>query len=230
MKRIFTVVATILLCHAGVGQEFLWNIRKSYLDSLINVQVAKANQQQTTADSAMAVMNTKATPLFNQTSTKTVSGTTTETSIIGTGTGSMNIPANFLRTGRQINIKVYGVYNLPLLNLAPLTIRVKLGGVTIASATATSLLAGAANIGYEAEVAIACRSAGVGGTVVTYGNINFGTAAATRGFVDLNNGTNPTTINTTVANALEVTVQFGASVNIGNHSVSSLIVLVESIN
>jgi hypothetical protein len=146
--------------------------------------------------------------IFTQTADKTVTNTVTETSIIGTGVGTLTLPANFFVAGKTIRLRVGGVYSTPALGGA-VTVRVKYGATTLASVTTTSLLGGAASLEFDGEVLITCRTTGATGTVMTHGDIEYATGVSgTIAVNPLNNGGATTTINTTTSNLLDVTAQW----------------------
>lgn len=70
--------------------------------------------------------------IFSQTANRTITNTAAETSLLGAGVGSNLIKANSLTVGKRIRIHGEGIYSTPLVG-SSLTIRVKLGGVVVAS-------------------------------------------------------------------------------------------------
>lgn len=150
--------------------------------------------------------------LFTQTADKTVTNTVTETSIIGTGVGSlataMTLPANFFVAGKAIRVRIGGIYSTPI-GVASLIIKVKYGATTIATITTTSLLSAASNLEFDGEVLITCRTTGATGTVVVHGDIEYSTGITGTIAVDpLNNAGAATTIDTTASSLIDVTVQW----------------------
>jgi hypothetical protein len=150
--------------------------------------------------------------LFTQTADKTVTNTVTETSIIGTGVGTLTLPANFFVAGKTIRLRVGGVYSTPALGSPAVTVKVKYGSTVLATVTTTSLLTGASSLEFDGEVAITCRTTGVSGTVMTHGDIEYATGlGGTIAVNSLNNGGTATTINTTTSNLLDVTVTWDSA-------------------
>lgn len=163
--------------------------------------------------------------LFTQTNTVSYTGTT-QTNILGTGIGTTTLPANLLIVGRKIRLKLRGVYSTAALSPS-FAITVQLGGVTIATASITALLSSASNFGFSGELEFTCRTAGASGTVITDGSIGFASAAVlgSPNIVYLNNGTTPTTINTTQTNALTILATWGATgstINVNEVSIEIL--------
>jgi len=170
--------------------------------------------------------------LFVQTSTKTVSNTVTETSIVGTGSAvgtGLSFSANSLAVGKAINLRIGGIYSTPALSTPSIIIKVKLGSVVIATVTTTGLFSGATNLEFDGEVSITVRSIGASGTVIVHGDIEYATGVAGTISVDpLNNAGATTTIDTTISNLLDVTIQWDSATS--TRSVSSTSCIVEILN
>jgi hypothetical protein len=82
---------------------------------------------------ASNVPNLTASTLFSSTATVTVAATTVETSIIGSGSGSLTLPANYLTAGKTIRFSLRGLYSTPTLSVGNILVKIKLGGSTLAS-------------------------------------------------------------------------------------------------
>lgn len=146
--------------------------------------------------------------LFMQTADQTITGTTTETTIFGTGIGSKTMAANTLTIGKVINIIVSGVFTTPVA-AGNLTIRVKFGSTTIATGTISTLINSATNAGIQFNVTITTRTTGASGTVVVDGSVGYDTTGVlTRNFVALNNAGATSTIDTTASQVIDVTAQY----------------------
>lgn len=109
------------------------------------------------------VVNPRA--LFVQTATVTIANTVTETSIIGTGVGSMTLAANFLQPGTMLRFTAIGIHTAS--GNPNVTINVKIGGTTVATGTVASQTS--TNEIAEISVYLTCRTAGAGGTVFLQG-------------------------------------------------------------
>jgi hypothetical protein len=154
--------------------------------------------------------------LFTQTADKTVTNTTSETSIVGTGVGSlatdMTLPANFFIAGKTIRLRIGGVYSTPAATIPSVLIKVKYGSTVVATVTTTALLAGATSLEFDGEILITCRSTGGSGAVMVHGDIEYATGVGGTISVDpLNNGGATTTIDTTAASLIDVTVTWDAA-------------------
>lgn len=145
--------------------------------------------------------------IFSQTSTVTYANSTTETNLVGTGIGTVTLPANFWTVGRQVRVKGRGFYSSN--TLAPsLTLKSKFGSTVLATAAAANLLNSASNAGFSFEQIITCRSTGSSGTLQVDGSVSYATGTGLLGASYLINIT-PGTIDTTLSQALGVTGTWG---------------------
>lgn len=167
--------------------------------------------------------------LFSSTAIQTVAATTTETTIIGSGSGSLTVPANYLTVGKTIRFSVRGLYSTPTLNVGSILIKIKLGGTTLASGTANSLIATSTNLGFAGETLVTCQTIGSTGTVIIMGEVDYSAGNNLAPFVlAINNGTSTSTMDTTSSQTFNVTVTW-SNATTGN-SVSSLNCLLEGLN
>lgn len=176
------------------------------------------------------IPNTTTSTLFTSTATQTVAATTSETTIIGSGQGSLTLPANYLVAGKVIRFAIRGLYSTPALNIGSLAIKLKLGGTTLnVAASASALATSVTNAGFDAEAFITCRTIGASGTVILMGGVTYGIGNNLAPLVlAVNNGTSATTIDTTSTLALDATVQW--SNNTSGNSISSLNCVLEGLN
>ena len=149
--------------------------------------------------------------LFSQTAdSSAVTNTTTPTSIIGTGEGSLTVPADYFSVGDSFHCNIKG--DLSSLNNETLTIEVKSGSVVLASSGAITLPSITSKY-FELEIDFTIRAiGGTGvGSIVTSGEFNYvqnsGNAFEGAMFHSLNN----TTFNTTISNTLDVLVTWGSA-------------------
>lgn len=168
--------------------------------------------------------------LFSSTATQTVAATVAETTIIGSGSGSLILPANYLTQGKVLRFVVRGLYSTPALNIGSIAIKLKFGSTVLnAAASASALAVSITNAGFDGEAFITCRSVGASGTVVLMGGLTYGIGNNLAPLVlAINNGVTATTIDTTVAQTLDCTVTW--SNNTAGNSVSSLNCLLEGLN
>jgi len=151
------------------------------------------------------------TKLFAQTADSTaVTNTTTTTSILSTGVGSLTVAANGFTVGDSFFFNIKG--DISSLNNATITIEIKSGSVVLATSGAVTLPT-ITNKFFELEVDFTIRAIGAAATasVMTVGEFNYvkdgGNQFEGAMFHTLNN----TTFNTTVSNTLDVVVTWGAA-------------------
>jgi len=141
--------------------------------------------------------------LFSQTAQgATVTNTTTETDILGTGVGSLTVPANFFKVGDAYHAKVGGTISAQ--NGDEITIRIKDGATVLATTGLISLQAVTA-LAWEIEIDFTIRTIGVSGQIFTNGNFAYNrNTGSLEGFVF----SDVQTIDTTVINTLMVTAEW----------------------
>jgi len=94
--------------------------------------------------------------IFTQTADKNINTTAAETTLFGTGSGTLTIPASYLYSGNTITIKIQGYMTT---NGTPtLDIKFKLGSTTIASTGAVTLVSVGSNGYFEAECTLTARA------------------------------------------------------------------------
>jgi hypothetical protein len=162
--------------------------------------------------------------LFSQTgSSQTVSGTTTETSIIGGGIGSLNVPPNTFNIGDSFRGDLGGI----LTNGNNQTIRVKLksGSIILSDSGVQTLSQHTGDI-FKLEVNFTIRNIGGSGnaSIITLGyfqTVKKNSSDLTGfGFEFINNST----FDTTAPNTLDITVEWG-STSTGNSIKSEVFIL-----
>lgn len=127
--------------------------------------------------------------LFTQTADKTVTNTITETTIIGTGVGSLTVPKEIWIAGANLRIEIGGIYSTPAVVASSATLKIKLGTTIIASGTTTALATGATNLRFNGIGNIICRTAGASGVLSIDAGINYNVAGSDIPISDpLNNG------------------------------------------
>jgi hypothetical protein len=162
--------------------------------------------------------------LFAQTSdSTTVSGTTSETTIIGSGIGSLSVPPNGFSVGDSFRCIVSG--DLGAHNNDTLTLRVKSGSVLLGT-TGSITLPGVTNKHFNFDIHFTIRQVGAAGvaSLISVGFFTYNKDASVSfeggSFSSLNN----TTFDTTVSNILDITAQF-SSTNSANFIRTELLVL-----
>ncbi len=151
---------------------------------------------------------------FSQTADKTIANTTTETTMFGTGVGTLTLPANSLAVGKVIRITMRGFIAMVSGNV---TTRLRLGGTLIENG-ATFTVTGSGTLGFELLAEITVRVIGGLGSVVGGGKFDAagGSGAAYVGAEKkLDQVRAAVLIDTTIAQAIDVTHQFSVA-NAGN--------------
>jgi hypothetical protein len=150
---------------------------------------------------------TNVSAVFGQDATKTVASTAAKTSIVGTGIGSMTIPANTFIAGRTCRVTQFGYVS----NVATdtLTWTIAVGANTIASA-ATAIATAYTSVPWSAEFYVTCYTTGTGGTCWVRGRLTiFGTSTTVVDIVIA--GTATVALNTTITNLIDSQVTWSAS-------------------
>jgi hypothetical protein len=149
--------------------------------------------------------------LYAQTDASTpVTNTTTPTSLINGGVGSLSVPANGFQVGDSFTAKFWG--KMSSLNNATLEIHVSSNGVTLADSNPITLVTTTNKI-YNLEIDFTIRAIGGVGvaSIATAGRFNYNknsnNTPETVGFFLLNN----TTFDTTIENTLAVTAQWDSA-------------------
>lgn len=137
--------------------------------------------------------------LWVSTADVTVANTTTETTMLGAGAGTLTIPANALNVaGNVLSVKISGNYGRT--GTPTLRLRVKLGGTAISDLTLTVALSGM----WFSYLECATRVTGASGSI-TCSNV----------FNTPGNGPGPSTATTaidlTASQAVDITLQWGTA-------------------
>lgn len=148
---------------------------------------------------------------FVATADATVSNTASETTLFGSGSGSLTLAANALTTGKTVYVRMMGFITT---NVTPtIRIRVKLGSTVIADSVAeTSTNIGATARPFVAEAMLTCRSTGSSGTVIGQCGYYAGGTPATNTILIGGSETNAAvTVDTTVTQAIDVMMTWSAA-------------------
>jgi hypothetical protein len=149
--------------------------------------------------------------LFAQTGNNiTITNTTTESTLIDTGVGTLNVPANGFKVGDSFQGQFMGL--LSSLNNATLNIKLKSGSVVLATSNAQTLPAITSGI-WMLTLDFTVRAIGGPGVASI---VSFGTFYDIKQSNSQQQGfsfttTNSITFDTTIANTLNVTAQWGAA-------------------
>jgi hypothetical protein len=171
--------------------------------------LANAQRDKYTIDDVVNYVGTKG--LFSQTEHSTpVTDTTTETTIVANGEGSLSIPANGFAVGNTFMAYLEG--NLSSLNNAQLTIRIKENGDEIATTGVMTLVSTSDNF-FELPIRFVVRAVGGAGVaaLMTSGSFHYTKTANNSPEVIAFESLNNTTFDTTTASTLNITAEWGAA-------------------
>ena len=149
--------------------------------------------------------------LYTQTNSSTpVTNTTTETSLLDGGLGTLTVPANMFKVGDSFHAVATG--HIASVNNHTLQIKIKAGSVILAD-TGAIIMAGSTNKHWKLEVDFTIRAIGASGVAkIATGGIFFYTKDASNAFEGTNFSTETTTgFDTTVSNTLAITAQWGTA-------------------
>lgn len=170
------------------------------------------NIQKTKTDFIDGIKQARSTTIFTGTGNAALSGTSAGT-LFPVGTGTLTLPANFFVVGKKIRITGSGVFTSAA-SPGNLTLNPKLGSVGLTSSPVVgNLLSSASNKEFNFDYTITCRSTGGLGSFMISGKFEYAAAAATPGYIGLNNGTTNIGINTTISSTLDFQGQFGSTGN-----------------
>lgn len=171
--------------------------------------------------------------LYTATASATVANTTAETSIIGTGIGSLTMPATavealpvttvpFWFAGKTIRVRVMG-YISQLVAGPNRTVKIYLGSTALGTIGPSSVATAVTDKGFMYEFLTTCRTTGATGTAFTQGTLFHSGIGQ-----NYMNATSAVTIDTTTAAALDVKFTWGTG-DPGN-TITSTNVTVEALN
>jgi len=172
-----------------------------------------------TSVAAVATMNA----IYGLTATATAANTVAETSIVGTGTGSLTIAANRLTAGKHLFIYAYGFIGAPA---GPtLRIKAKLNGNIILDTGAATLSAITGTTQWQMSAFAGVRTTGAGGTGFAQGQFAYFTLANS---MVTNQMLNVATfaVDTTVTQTLDISAQWGTADPTNTISTTNLMVCI----
>jgi hypothetical protein len=193
---------------------------------LLEVSVLSGFGYNTYSITGLEVMRAAASlnNLYTQTASSTpVTNTTTETSLLDGGLGSLSIPADGFNVGDSFHAILTGY--ISSINNHTLTIRIKTGSVVLATTGAVTM-AGTTGKHWKLEVYFTVRTLGVSGvaSIATGGTFMY-TKNASTNFEGTNFSNETTTgFDTTISNTLSITAQWGQT-NTGDSIYSEIFTL-----
>lgn len=165
-----------------------------------------SSAQKTTNHQAMDCYVTAA--IFAATAGATVGNSTSETTVVPSGTGGLTLPANFLTAGKTIKLRAEGYITNTL--TPTIRIRVFFGATAILDTAATTMSTITGTMRWTFDCIITCRSTGGSGTVIAQGEFRYYTVATTIAGADAVS-TTTTTIDTTTTQAIDVKATWGTA-------------------
>ena len=191
---------------------------------LLEVSVLSGFGYNTYSITGQQIISAGSYGLYTQTASSTpVTNTTTETSLLDGGLGSLSIPADGFNVGDSFHAILTG--HISAVNNHTLTLRIKSGSVVLAT-TGAITMAGTTNRHWKLEVYFTVRTLGVSGvaSIATAGTFMY-TKNASTNFEGTNFSTETTTgFDTTISNTLSITAQWGTA-NAGDSIYSEIFTL-----
>ena len=161
--------------------------------------------------------------LFSQTNSVTDAVQTTETTLVGTGTGSTALTANFYAVGTVLQFRASGFYST---TASPGTLTIKLkhaggatGTVIVANTGAITPLASITNGAWRMWAEVTCRTTGTGGTLIV--NSVFESLPSSLSALTPANASMVNTAVVTVDTTASQTVDFTAAWSAAGQSITS---------
>lgn len=158
---------------------------------------------------------------FVGTASVTIANSNTETTVLGGGLGELILRPNTLSLGKTYRLKLKGFLSdtgTPTLN-----IKFKLGGSTVCSTGAITLITSLANHLLEIDVEFTCRTIGATGTIIAQGKMMYDDpahAGTMAGMVS----TGTTTIDTTGSIVIDVTATWGSASSSNTLTITNVLI------
>ena len=191
---------------------------------LMEVSVDTGSGYETRSITGQQIISAGSYGLYTQTASSTpVTNTTTETSLLDGGVGTLTVPANGFKVGDSFHAILTGY--ISSVNNHTLRIRIKTDGIVLAD-TGVITMAGATGRHWKLEVYFTVRTLGASGvaSIATGGTFMY-TKNASTNFEGTNFSTETTTgFDTTISNTLSITAQWNQT-NTGDSIYSEIFTL-----
>lgn len=191
---------------------------------LMEVSVDTGSGYETRSITGQQIISAGSYGLYTQTASSTpVTNTTTETSLLDGGVGTLTVPANGFKVGDSFHAILTGY--ISSVNNHTLRIRIKTDGIVLAD-TGVITMAGATNRHWKLEIYFTVRTLGASGvaSIATGGTFMY-TKNASTNFEGTNFSTETTTgFDTNISNTLSITAQWGTA-NAGDSIYSEIFTL-----
>jgi len=138
-----------------------------------------------------------------------VTNTTTESTLVGTGVGSLSVPANSFQVGDSFSVTIGG--HISAKNNNTLRIRVRRNGTTILGDTGIIIMPGITDKRWEMEITFTIRAIGPAGvaSITSAGQFTYSKNASNAFEGSDFSVVNNTTFDTTILNTLNITAEWG---------------------
>jgi hypothetical protein len=191
---------------------------------LMEVSVDTGSGYETRSITGQQIISAGSYGLYTQTASSTpVTNTTTETSLLDGGVGTLTVPANGFKVGDSFHAILTGY--ISSVNNHTLTIIIKSGSVVLATTGAVTM-AGTTGRHWKLEVYFTVRTLGASGvaSIATGGTFMY-TKNASTNFEGTNFSTETITgFDTTISNTLSITAKWGQA-NTGDSIYSEIFTL-----
>lgn len=148
---------------------------------------------------------------WTKTVSSTVTATTTETDLLGTGFGTLLVPANFWTVGKSIKVHLEGLISDDAATPGTHLFNVKLDAVSVAATAANTPTVGLTNKHWDMDVVLTCRSTGGSGKVVGAGSFRYENTLAAGFWGMTQPESSIATVDTTQADTLSVNLTNGTN-------------------
>jgi hypothetical protein len=192
----------------GPQAELLWNISKQ-MDQLICATCGMTGPQG--PEGPQGPPGPAGGGLFAQTANSaTVTNTTVETSMLGTGVGTLSVPANGFSVGDSFSGRLVG--HISSRNNGTIRIKVKSGSAILGD-TGLLTMPQTTNKHYNIDLNFTIRTIGAAGVAsIVTGMVFTYSKDASNAFEGSDASIiNSTTFDTTISNTLDITVQWGSA-------------------
>ncbi len=165
--------------------------------------------------------------IFAMTASSSVTNSAVETNVVGVGSGTVTLPANYLQVAKTLRVKASGIYTSTT-TAGTITFKFKLGTTVIVSTASINLPATQTNQLWSFGLALTVRSSGASGTV--FGNTAFGLNDATNGWKTCPmTMTTPVTVDMTAAQDISITAQFSVANASNTFTTTNFVVVGETV-
>jgi hypothetical protein len=147
--------------------------------------------------------------IFVQTADQTIANTVTETTMLGSGSGTLTLPADFWTVGKCLSIDLHGDFADSGTPTAE--VQAYFGATSLIDSGATTLSGLSATEKWKCSVRMTCRSVGATGTIEATLDFEYETTTGSSPIQGLDTAGKLTVVDTTAAGAMDVTFEWGTA-------------------